>query len=115
MTDGYQVYRAYRKRLRCGAHLPRKARGLVDSRDRKAQSFGKEVWKVLTVLRKAVDEARESLGRDWVMDCRARGEGWRLTRVGFSFMALKHLERVWKLSNLLIFNRGVNSRIILSY
>jgi hypothetical protein len=25
------------------------------------------------------------------------------------------LERVWKLSNLLIFNRGVNSRIILSY
>jgi hypothetical protein len=77
MSDGYQVYRAYRKRLRCWAHLQRKARGLVESLDRKAQSFGKEVLEVLDGLMKAVYEARESPGRDLVMDSRARLEEFR--------------------------------------
>jgi multicomponent K+:H+ antiporter subunit A len=44
---------------------------------------------------------------------------FRLDGLGLLFalliLSIGLLERVWKLSNLLIFNRGVNSRIILSY
>jgi transposase len=40
MTDGYGAYRHYDKRLRCWAHLLRKARGLSESTDAIAREFG---------------------------------------------------------------------------
>ena len=40
MSDGYISYRRYAKRLRCLAHLIRKARGLSESLDGEAQLFG---------------------------------------------------------------------------
>ena len=39
MSDGYISYRRYAKRLRCLAHLIRKARGLSESLDHEAQQF----------------------------------------------------------------------------
>ena len=59
MSDGYMVYRDYPKRLRCWAHLIRKARGIAESLDAKAQTFGKEALRLLTVMQDAVYAARE--------------------------------------------------------
>jgi transposase len=74
MSDGYQVYRAVQRRLRCWAHLLRKARGLAQSLDRPAQRFGQAVLEGLTRLMRAVYEARGSPGRDLMTDCRAELE-----------------------------------------
>ena len=43
MSDGWQVYRYYLKRLRCWAHLIRKAEGLKDSLDATAHLFGEHI------------------------------------------------------------------------
>jgi hypothetical protein len=58
MSDGYRVYRKYKNRLRCWAHLLRKARGLFESLDKEAQGFGKEVLDILNILMAAVYRAR---------------------------------------------------------
>jgi len=49
MSDGYSVYRQFLKRIRCWAHLVRKARGLMESYDKASQAFGKETLDFLTV------------------------------------------------------------------
>jgi transposase len=59
MSDGYLVYRNYDWRLRCLAHLVRKARGLAESLDSEAQAFGKHALLQLEVLMEAVYQARE--------------------------------------------------------
>jgi hypothetical protein len=60
MSDGYAVYRAYRNRLRCWAHLVRKARGLAESLDgRRTQHFGQQTLDLLEELMQAVYRARE--------------------------------------------------------
>ena len=59
MTDGYSLYRAYLKRLRCWAHLLRKAKGLSDSYTKSSQSYGKQVLDILNSLIDAVYQARE--------------------------------------------------------
>lgn len=59
MSDGYPVYRHYLNRLRCWAHLVRKARGLKESLDLKAQSFGRKTLDLLNTLMAAVYAARE--------------------------------------------------------
>ena len=65
MTDGYQVYRKYQHRLRCWAHLLRKAQGLADSANRAdAQPFGRQVLALLHELMHAVHQAREGPGAD---------------------------------------------------
>jgi hypothetical protein len=64
MSDGYQAYRAYRKRLRCWAHLVRKARGLEESLVQSSQRFGKQTLELLHLLMKAVYEAREGPDED---------------------------------------------------
>jgi len=53
MSDGYQVYRKYAKRLRCLAHLVRKAQGLSESLNPEAQAFGE---KTLAYLAKFIEE-----------------------------------------------------------
>ena len=59
MSDGYTVYRDFLKRLRCWAHLIRKAQGLVESLNSDARAFGEAVNALLTELMKAVRKARE--------------------------------------------------------
>ena len=59
MSDGYKVYRQFLKRLRCWAHLLRKAQGLMESYNKESQTFGKKTLDVLNTLIDAVKEARE--------------------------------------------------------
>jgi hypothetical protein len=59
MSDGYWAYRDYDWRLRCLAHLMRKARGLEQSLDAQAHRFGKKTIEVLETLMAAVYAARE--------------------------------------------------------
>ena len=58
MCDGYQAYRHLPWRLRCWAHIVRKARGLAESLDREAQGFGTHVLGTFEALMDAVYAAR---------------------------------------------------------
>jgi transposase len=77
MSDGYRVYRAYKNRLRCWAHLLRKARGLYESLDKDAQLFGEQTLAFLTVLMEAIYQAREGLGENLVEKYRELLEQFR--------------------------------------
>lgn len=59
MSDGYQVYRHFQQRLRCWAHLLRKAQGLLVSLQGNARAFGRATHAVLSDLMQAVYHARE--------------------------------------------------------
>ena len=59
MSDGWQAYRHLPQRLRCWAHLTRKAQGLIDSFDREAQAFGHQVQTTFDTLIGAIHAARE--------------------------------------------------------
>ena len=59
MSDGWMSYRHYLRRLRCWAHLVRKARGLAQSGHGEARAFGKLVLETLETLMAAVYAARE--------------------------------------------------------
>ena len=59
MTDGYSLYRAHLKRLRCWAHLLRKAKGLSESYTKTSKTYGKQVQDILNGLIDAVYQARE--------------------------------------------------------
>jgi len=58
MSDGYTVYRKYLSRLRCWAHLLRKAKGLKESLNKDAQFFGQQTLDLLGMLIGAVRRAR---------------------------------------------------------
>jgi hypothetical protein len=58
MSDGYGVYRGYDLRLRCLAHIIRKARGLAESLDRHAREFGIEILALLAAIIQSVYQAR---------------------------------------------------------
>jgi hypothetical protein len=58
MSDGYWVYRDFDQRLRCIAHLIRKARGLEDGFDQEARRFGTHVLRVIETLIETVYAAR---------------------------------------------------------
>lgn len=60
MSDGYGVYRDVSWRLRCWAHILRKARGLEESLDQEAHRFGRQVLTVFKELMAAVYQARGS-------------------------------------------------------
>ena len=77
MTDGYKVYRAYKNRLRCWAHLLRKARGLSESLNKEAQEFGEKALAVLTILMEAIYRAREVPGENLVEKYRELLEQFR--------------------------------------
>ena len=59
MSDGYNAYRHYQKRLRCWAHLIRKLKGLADSIDKTAHVFGDQGLEYFKCLKAAVYAARE--------------------------------------------------------
>lgn len=58
MSDGYSVYRRYPNRVRCWAHLLRKAQGLEESFDPVARPFGQHTQALLNTLINAIREAR---------------------------------------------------------
>jgi len=58
MSDGYAQYRHYGKRLRCLAHLIRKARGIAESCHPEAAEFGKKVLESLRRFIEGIYEAR---------------------------------------------------------
>jgi hypothetical protein len=59
MSDGYQVYRQYGKRLRCLAHLIRKTRGLSESLNQEAQLFGEKTLAYMADFVEGIYRARE--------------------------------------------------------
>ena len=59
-SDGYSPYRNHDNRIRCLAHILRKAKALVQSTDTKAQAFGNIVFLFLTTMFKRVEEARDN-------------------------------------------------------
>lgn len=59
MSDGWIAYRHYPHRLRCWAHLIRKARGLAQICNWEAHRFGWQALKTLAVLMAAAYAARE--------------------------------------------------------
>lgn len=59
MSDGWQAYRWWPRRLRCWAHLKRKAVGLTESFSPEAQTFGGEVLALWNTLWEAVQAARD--------------------------------------------------------
>jgi transposase len=58
MSDGYGQYRHYGQRLRCLAHLIRKARGLAESCDPAAAEFGELVLKIMAQAVEGIYSAR---------------------------------------------------------
>ncbi len=58
MSDGYGQYRKYGKRLRCLAHIIRKARGMSESCHPEAAEFGKKVLKIMNLFISGIYEAR---------------------------------------------------------
>ena len=58
MSDGYGQYRNYSKRLRCLAHLIRKARGLEESCHPEAAEFGEKILQLLSHVIKGIYSAR---------------------------------------------------------
>ena len=59
MSDGFWAYRDYDRRLRCLAHLIRKARGLEESLDETAQQLGRATLCLIKDLIGQIHEARE--------------------------------------------------------
>jgi len=59
MSDGYQSYRRYAKRLRCLAHLLRKARGLAESLTPEARAFGEKTLEYMAEFIKGIYRARD--------------------------------------------------------
>lgn len=58
MSDGYGQYRQYGQRLRCLAHIIRKARGLEGSCHPEAAEFGAKALKIMNLLISGVYDAR---------------------------------------------------------
>ena len=77
VSDGYQVYRRFRNRLRCWAHVQRKAEGLKESLSAEARAFGRASHDLLSELMRAIYEARESPPEDLTPRFRERLEAFR--------------------------------------
>jgi transposase len=60
MSEGHVNDREYPQRLRCLAHLKRKARGLAQSLDREARELGEMAWIVLPVVFKHVRDGPDA-------------------------------------------------------
>jgi len=61
MSDGWVVYREYANRLRCWAHLIRKARGLSESYNTEAATIGLQILALFTTFKSAIYTARDAL------------------------------------------------------
>ena len=77
MSDGYQVYRHFQQRLRCWAHLLRKAKGLKQSLNAEARTFGQATHDLLSDLMSAIYQAREGPPVDLTPRFRDRLDAFR--------------------------------------
>jgi hypothetical protein len=77
MSDGYHVYRQFRQRRRCWAHLLRKAEGLKQSLNAEARAFGQATHDLLSDLMAAIYQAREGPPVDLTPHCRDRLDAFR--------------------------------------
>lgn len=77
MSDGYQVYRHFQQRLRCWAHLLRKAEGLKQSLNAEARAFGQATHDLLSDLMATIYQAREGPPVDLTPQFRDRLEAFR--------------------------------------
>lgn len=77
MSDGYQVYRHFQQRLRCWAHLLRKAKGLKHSLNAQARTFGQATHDLLSELMTAIYQAREGPPVDLTPRFRDRLDAFR--------------------------------------
>ena len=77
MSDGYQNYRTYKNRLRCWAHLLRKAKGLEDSLVQEARGFGTQTTELLETLMEAIYRAREGPGTNLAPQYQGRLDAYR--------------------------------------
>jgi transposase len=64
MADGYGAYREYQRRLRCWAHLIRKARALAETFTPHVQGYGLELLKTFDLLIDKVYQARAGPRQD---------------------------------------------------
>ena len=78
MSDGYCVYRDFAHRLRCWAHLLRKARGLQASLSGSARDFGQATRALMMDAMEAVYAAREGPPIDLSVPFPQRLETFRL-------------------------------------
>jgi hypothetical protein len=62
MSDGYRVYRDHEKRLRCWAHLIRKAKGLAETLTPWIQGYGRQILVIMDTLMDGIHAAREGPG-----------------------------------------------------
>jgi hypothetical protein len=77
MSDGYLAYRDFAHRVRCWAHLLRKARGLQESLSGSARDFGRATRALMDEAMKAVYAAREGPAVDLRATFRERLEAFR--------------------------------------
>ena len=59
MSDGYAVYRDYPNRLRCWAHIKRKAKGLCECYTQTSRAYGEDVLEIMETLMQGIYHARE--------------------------------------------------------
>ncbi|MEF8719357.1 MAG: IS66 family transposase [Candidatus Accumulibacter necessarius] len=64
MSDGYAVYRSYLNRIRCLAHLLRKARGLAEATCRHTSQVGQQLLDLMSGLIQAIQAARDGPSDD---------------------------------------------------
>ncbi len=64
MSDGYAVYRSYLNRIRCLAHLLRKARGLAEATCRHTSQVGQQLLDLMGGLIQAIQAARDGPSDD---------------------------------------------------
>lgn len=64
MSDGWFVYRDYANRLRCWAHLIRKARGLAESHNCEISDAGKKMLALFIKFQNAIYDARDKILQD---------------------------------------------------
>jgi transposase len=64
MSDGYAAYRDYAQRLRCWAHLIRKARALAETCTPHVQGYGSDLLDAFDHLIEAVRQARDGPPQD---------------------------------------------------
>jgi transposase len=76
-SDGYQVYRHFQQRLRCWAHLLRKAEGLQQSLNAEARTCGQATHDLLSELITAIYQAREGPPVDLTPRFRDRLDAFR--------------------------------------
>jgi len=70
MSDGYEVYRSYLNRIRCLAHLLRKARGLTEATCRHTSQVGQPLLDLMGGLIQAPRLPAMALSTTWPSDRR---------------------------------------------